>query len=76
MDGGLRSRRGATDDTTTNHQQERRRGDDIGKGCNNGDVGGKGKAVAGAAATDVVVVHGSGKDVIAAAAIDRRCSQR
>ena len=24
----------------------------------------------------VVVVHGSGKDIIAAAAIDRRCSQR
>ena len=45
MDGGQRSRQGATDVTTTNHQQESWRGDDVDKGCSNGDGGGKGKGV-------------------------------
>ncbi len=49
MDGGQRSRQGATDDTTTNHQQERLRGNDVGEGCSDGDGGGKGKGVVAAA---------------------------
>ena len=49
MDGGQRSRQEATDDTTTNHRQECWRGNDIGKGCNDGDDGGKGKGVVAAA---------------------------
>ncbi len=86
MDGGQRSRRGATDDITTNHRQERRRGNDVGEGCSDGDGGGKGKgvvaaALAAAVAMDnwphlVVVIDSGGKDVIAAATIDRRCSRR
>jgi hypothetical protein len=44
LDGGQRSRQGATDDTTTNHQQERQRHSDVGTGCSNSDGGGKGAA--------------------------------
>ena len=43
LDGRQHSRQGATDDTTTNHRQERRRGNDVGKGCSDGDGGGKGQ---------------------------------
>ena len=56
MDGGQRSRQGATDVTTTNHQQESWRGDDVDKGCSNGDGGGKGKGVVAAASAEVAMV--------------------
>ena len=56
MDGGRRSRRVVTDYTTINHQQEHRRGNDVGKGCSNGDGGGKGKGVVAAALVEVATV--------------------
>ena len=80
LDGGQRSRQGATDNTTTNHQQERQRGDDVGKGCSDGDGGGKGKGVVAAALAvghhPVVIVDSGGKDVIATPSINCRCSRR
>jgi hypothetical protein len=45
LDGGRRSRQGATDDTTTNHQQECWRCSDIGGGCSNSESRGKGEGV-------------------------------
>ena len=56
MDSGQRSRQAATEDTAINHRQERWRGNDVGKGCSNGDGGGKGKGVVAAALAAAAVV--------------------
>jgi hypothetical protein len=56
LDGGRRSRQGATDDTTTNHQQERWRCSDIGRGCSDSESGGKGEGVVVAASATAAVV--------------------